>query len=130
MKAKIRIPYFEIGIKNFLYGDDVLKLAMAADQAAAQDDQYGDILKLKTARLSFGRIAALAVRQAITQKTRDAEREAVYNEYADRKGHLVTGVVRRLERGNLIVEIRVMLWDHPDQKVIDLMRSLREGLFL
>lgn len=33
-------------------------------------------------------------------------------------------------RGNLIVEIRVMLWDHPDQKVIDLMRSLREGLFL
>lgn len=33
-------------------------------------------------------------------------------------------------RGDLIVEIRVMLWDHPDQKVIDLMRSLREGLFL
>jgi DnaJ-class molecular chaperone len=33
-------------------------------------------------------------------------------------------------RGNLIVEIRVMLWDHPDQKVVDLMRSLREGLFL
>jgi len=33
-------------------------------------------------------------------------------------------------RGNLIVEIRVMLWDHPDQKVIDLMRSLREGLIL
>lgn len=33
-------------------------------------------------------------------------------------------------RGNLIVEIRVMLWDHPDQKVVDLMRSLREGLYL
>ena len=33
-------------------------------------------------------------------------------------------------RGNLIVEIRVMLWDHPDQKVVDLMRSMREGLFL
>ena len=33
-------------------------------------------------------------------------------------------------RGDLVVEIRVMLWDHPDQKVIDLMRSLREGLFL
>jgi DnaJ-class molecular chaperone len=33
-------------------------------------------------------------------------------------------------RGDLIVEIRVMLWDHPDQKVIDLMRALREGLFL
>ncbi len=33
-------------------------------------------------------------------------------------------------RGNMIVEIRVMLWDFPDQKVIDLMRSLREGLFL
>jgi DnaJ-class molecular chaperone len=33
-------------------------------------------------------------------------------------------------RGNLIVEIRVMLWDRPDQKVVDLMRSMREGLFL
>jgi DnaJ-class molecular chaperone len=33
-------------------------------------------------------------------------------------------------RGNLIVEIRVMLWDHPDQKVVDLMRSMREGLVL
>ncbi|MDB5550352.1 MAG: molecular chaperone DnaJ [Rhizobium sp.] len=33
-------------------------------------------------------------------------------------------------RGDLIVEIRVMLWDHPDEKVIDLMRALREGLFL
>jgi DnaJ-class molecular chaperone len=34
------------------------------------------------------------------------------------------------KRGDLIVEIRVMLWDHPDEKVIDLMRALREGLFL
>ena len=33
-------------------------------------------------------------------------------------------------RGNLVVEIRVMLWDRPDQKVVDLMRSMREGLFL
>ena len=33
-------------------------------------------------------------------------------------------------RGDLIVEIRVMLWDHPDEKVIDLMRALRQGLFL
>lgn len=38
MKAKFRIPYFEIGIKNFLYGDDVLKLALAADKAAAEFD--------------------------------------------------------------------------------------------
>ena len=38
MKPKIRIPYFEIGIKNFLFGDDVLKLALAADKAASDFD--------------------------------------------------------------------------------------------
>ena len=76
-----------------------------AAEAKAQDDQYGDILKLKTFRRGFGRIAAQTAKQVILQRTRDAERENVYNEYKDRKNEVVTGIARRFERGNIIVDL-------------------------
>ncbi len=76
-----------------------------AEQAKAQDEQYGDILKLKTFRRGFGRIAAQTAKQVIIQRTRDAEREIVFNEYKDRKGEIVTGIARRFEHGNIIVDL-------------------------
>jgi N utilization substance protein A len=76
-----------------------------AAEAKAQDDQYGDILRLKTFRHGFGRIAAQTAKQVILQRTRDAERENVYNEYKDRKNEIVTGIARRFERGNIVVDL-------------------------
>lgn len=76
-----------------------------AEAAKAQDEQYGDILKLKTFRRGFGRIAAQTAKQVIIQRTRDAEREIVYNEYRDRKGEIVTGIARCFEHGNIIVDL-------------------------
>lgn len=76
-----------------------------AAEAKAQDDQYGDILKLKTFRHGFGRIAAQTAKQVILQRTRDAERENVFNEYRDRKNEIVTGIARRFERGNIVVDL-------------------------
>ncbi len=76
-----------------------------AAEAKAQDEQYGDILGLKTFRRGFGRIAAQTAKQVLLQRTRDVERENVFNEYKDRKGEIVTGIARRLERGNLIVDL-------------------------
>jgi len=76
-----------------------------AAEARAQDERYGDILKLKTYRRGFGRIAAQTAKQVILQRTRDAEREIIYNEFKDRKGDIVTGTVRRFERGNIIVDL-------------------------
>ncbi len=76
-----------------------------AAEAKAQDDQYGDILRLKTFRRGFGRIAAQTAKQVILQRTRDAERENVFNEYRDRKNEIVTGIARRFERGNIIVDL-------------------------
>jgi N utilization substance protein A len=74
-------------------------------EARAQDDQWGDLLRLKTYRRSFGRIAAQTAKQVMIQGTRNAERENVFNEYKDRKGELITGIVRRFERGNVIVDL-------------------------
>ncbi len=76
-----------------------------AGAAREQDEMYGDILRLKTYRRSFGRIAAQTAKQVIIQRIRDAERGIIYSEYKDRKGELVTGIVRRFERGNLIVDL-------------------------
>ncbi len=76
-----------------------------AEEARVQDERYGDILGLKTYRRGFGRIAAQTAKQVIIQRVRDAERENVFDEYKDRKGEIVTGIVRRFERGNIIVDL-------------------------
>ncbi len=90
-------------------GDEMVFPIYFLDQDAAaareQDEMYGDILHLKTYRRGFGRIAAQTAKQVIIQRIRDAERNIVYTEYKDRKGELVTGIVRRFERGNMIVDL-------------------------
>jgi N utilization substance protein A len=73
--------------------------------AAAEDEKYGDYLGIRTARQQFGRIAAMTAKQVIMQRVRDAERDVVFNEYKDRRGELVTGITRRFERGNVIVDL-------------------------
>jgi N utilization substance protein A len=76
------------------------------EKAAKQEKRFGDLLKLQPVRKGFGRIAAQAAKQVIIQRMRDAERENVFNEFKDRKGELITGVVRRFERGNdMIVDL-------------------------
>ena len=54
--------------------------------------------------IDFGRIGAQTAKQVILQKIRDAEREQVLNDFLARKEHLVTGTIKRMERGNAIVE--------------------------
>ena len=74
-------------------------------KADAQEQKFGDMLQLRSVRKGFGRIAAQAAKQVIIQQVRDAERENIFNEYKDRKGEIITGVVRRFERNDLIVDL-------------------------
>jgi N utilization substance protein A len=74
-------------------------------KASEQESRYGDLLGLKGTLKNFGRIAAQTAKQVIIQRVREAERENVFNEYKDRKGEIITGVVRRFERGNIIVDL-------------------------
>jgi N utilization substance protein A len=75
------------------------------EAAREQDEAYGDVLRLKTHRRSFGRIAAQTAKQVILQRVRDVERDTVFSRYKDRKGELIRGVCRRFERGNIIVDL-------------------------
>ncbi|MEO1336541.1 MAG: transcription termination factor NusA, partial [Myxococcota bacterium] len=69
------------------------------------DCQVGDSLGKSIDKTELGRIAAQTAKQVIIQRVREAERENVFNEYSDRKEELATGVVRRFERGNIIVDL-------------------------
>jgi N utilization substance protein A len=77
------------------------------EEAGRLDEQAqpGDSLGLKLETGDMGRIAAQTAKQVIIQRVREAERENIFAEYADRKSELVTGVVRRFERGNLVVDL-------------------------
>jgi N utilization substance protein A len=65
----------------------------------------GDELGIKVEGPDFGRIDAQTAKQVIFQKVRDAEREIIYNEYIHRKGEIITGIARRIERGNLVIDL-------------------------
>ncbi|PLX52328.1 MAG: transcription termination/antitermination protein NusA, partial [Desulfobacteraceae bacterium] len=69
------------------------------------DVEVGDSLGMQLDAGSFSRIAAQTAKQVIIQKVREAEREGIYNEFKDRVGELVNGIVRRYERGDLIVDL-------------------------
>ena len=86
-------------------GFQIFYLEADKDKAREEDMKHGDILKIQTYRNAFGRIAAQTAKHVVLQKVQEAERTQVYNEYRDRLGDLVTGVARRFEKGNVIVDL-------------------------
>jgi N utilization substance protein A len=79
---------------------------VALSDARKQDEEIevGDFLEEALEPIDFGRIGAQAAKQVILQKIRDAERDQILNDFLERKEHLVTGAIKRMERGNAIVE--------------------------
>ncbi len=67
--------------------------------------QVGDVIADTLPPFDFGRIAAQSAKQVIVQKVRDAERDRQYQEYKDRIGEVVNGAVKRVEYGNVIVDL-------------------------
>src|SRR4029453_6501926 len=67
--------------------------------------RVGDFIAEPLPPIDFGRIAAQNAKQVIVQKVRDAEGERQYDEYKDRIGEIVSGVVKRVEYGNIIVDL-------------------------
>jgi N utilization substance protein A len=86
----------ELGFQIFWHPND-------AKRATEQDKEFGDLLNVKQARAAFGRIAAQTAKQVLIQRVRDEERDLIFNEFKDRKGELIKGVVRRFEKGNNII---------------------------
>jgi N utilization substance protein A len=79
-------------------------IGLTEAQKQLADIVIGDYIEENLEPIDFGRIGAQAAKQVILQKIRDAEREQVLNDFLERKEHLVTGTVKRMERGNAIIE--------------------------
>ena len=88
--------------EDFILEAQHIPLSDAQKQDA--DVDIGDYLEEALEPIDFGRIGAQAAKQVILQKIRDAEREQILNDFLERKEHLVTGTIKRMERGNAIVE--------------------------
>ena len=69
------------------------------------DVQIGDYIEEELEPIDFGRIGAQAAKQVILQRIRDAEREQVLNDFLERREFLVSGSIKRMERGNAIIEV-------------------------
>ncbi|EXI67362.1 MAG: hypothetical protein AW08_02197 [Candidatus Accumulibacter adjunctus] len=84
--------------------DEEQQVPLSEAQTQDPDVEVGDYLEEALEPIDFGRIGAQAAKQVILQKIRDAEREQILSDFLARKEHLVSGTIKRMERGNAIVE--------------------------
>ena len=113
---EIRLPWVEVlpeEIPALLTGELAGKSWAAFRSPGAPDErpitpdelQLGDELRLWRSTEGLGRIAAQSAKQVLYQKVREAERDNIYNEYVPKIGELITGTVKRFERGDMIVDL-------------------------
>ena len=85
--------------------DPTIQIALELARDRNPDAQVGDFIAEQLPPMDFGRIAAQSAKQVIVQKVREAERDRQYDEYKDRVGEIVNGTVKRVEYGNVIVDL-------------------------
>src|SRR5690625_5434193 len=67
--------------------------------------EVDDIIEQEVTPKNFGRIAAQAAKQVVTQRVREAERDIIYEEYIDREEDVLTGIIQRIDANNVFVDI-------------------------
>jgi len=81
------------------------ELTLAEGKEIQADAEIGTILSDPLPPMDFGRIAAQSAKQVIMQKVREAERERQFDEFKDRVGEIINGAVKRVEYGNVIIDV-------------------------
>ena len=90
------------------------------------DIQVGDYIEKLLEPIEFGRIGAQAAKQVIFQKIRDAEREQTLNDFLEREDYLINGTIKRMERGNALIESGKIEAELPRDQMIP-KENLRVG---
>jgi N utilization substance protein A len=85
--------------------DPNLEISLEEGRAEDPECQVGDSLGFKMDAAAFGRIAAQSAKQVIMQRMKDAERDLVFEDYKDRKGEIMNGIVQRLDPEGIIVNL-------------------------
>ncbi len=82
-----------------------LEISLDEAQILDPESQMGDELGVKIDTVEFGRIAAQSAKQVIIQRMKDAERDIVYEDFKDRQGEIINGIVQRFDKGSIIVNL-------------------------
>jgi N utilization substance protein A len=85
--------------------EPMLQISLTEGRKLDNECEIGDSLGTKIDTATFGRIAAQSAKQVIIQKLKDAEKEAVYSSFIDRRGDIINGIVQRIDRGDIIVNL-------------------------
>ena len=86
-------------------GDPDVDIELVEARKLDPEVSIGDELGIKLDTPTFGRIDAQTAKQVIFQKVRDAERDIIYGEFIHRKGEVISGIARRIERGALVIDL-------------------------
>ena len=101
--GEIEVFQFKEVVEKVIEPD--LQISMEEGCKLDPECAVGDSLGTKMDTSTFGRIAAQSAKQVIIQKMKDAENDAIYSSYIDRKGEIINGIVQRIDRGNIIVNL-------------------------
>jgi N utilization substance protein A len=85
--------------------DLTTQIALAQVREWDPTAEAGEMVEVEVTPKDFGRIAAQTAKQVVVQRLREAERELVYKEFRDREGDIVTGIVQRIERKNVFLDL-------------------------
>ena len=110
IRADINSKTGEIKLQRLLevvdtVDDYATQISLEDAKKRKPDAEIGDFLSDPLPPMEFGRIAAQSAKQVIVQKVREAERDHQYEEYKDKVGEIVSGTVKRVEYGNVIVDL-------------------------
>ena len=85
--------------------DERIQVPLEKARELDPESEIGDSLGMKMGTDALGRIAAQSAKQVIMQRLREAERDAVYGDFKDRKGEIVNGIVQRIDKGGIIANL-------------------------
>ena len=85
--------------------DPAIEIELDAAKKINKKAKMGDIVEVEITPADFGRISAQTAKQVIIQKLREAEREIVFTEYSDRQGEIVSGIVQKVDKNLVIVDL-------------------------
>ena len=85
--------------------DPQMEISLEEARVLDPESQLGDELGVKMETAEFGRIAAQSAKQVIIQRMKDAERDIVFEDFKDRVGEIINGIVQRFDKGNIIVNL-------------------------
>ncbi len=85
--------------------DPRLEITLEEAQKIDLNYELGDIVETEVTPRNFGRIAAQTAKQVVVQRIREAERNIIYDEFSDREGDIITGIIQRVEQKNVFIEL-------------------------